>query len=302
MSSLHAALAATLALAFGAAATTAVQAAEPTAAATPAFASDRISVRVVGQGPDVILIPGLACAPEVWDQLVAKLAATHRLHLVQLKGFAGLKAEVGEGPVFEPAAQALARYIREARLDHPAVIGHSLGGEMGLWLAEHEPAVGRVLVIDALPFFSLVYGPTATVESAKPYAAMMVNQLMSAQPEAFAANQKALAEALVRDPSGREAVLRWSLASDRRTMAQAAADLMVTDLRPGLASISTPVTVLYAADDDGAPAARADALYAGAYAGLKGVKLIRVDASRHFIMLDQPARFGEAVEAFLAGR
>jgi pimeloyl-ACP methyl ester carboxylesterase len=40
-------------------------------------------------------------------------------------------------------------------------------------------------------------------------------------------------------------------------------------------------------------------LYAEAYKGLPGVKLVPIDNSEHFIMLDQPDRFAEEVEAFL---
>jgi len=76
-------------------------------AATPApaaFASDRISVSVKGQGSDVILIPGLASSAHVWDATVAHLAATHRVHVVQVAGFAGSPAgSNASGPVLEPS-------------------------------------------------------------------------------------------------------------------------------------------------------------------------------------------------------
>jgi pimeloyl-[acyl-carrier protein] methyl ester esterase len=65
--------------------------------------------------------------------------------------------------------------------------------------------------------------------------------------------------------------------------------------------MTTPVWAVYAADDDGgAPSVMADAMWTREYAGLAGVRLIRVDGSRHFIMADQPARFAEIVDTFLA--
>ena len=48
------------------------------------------------------------------------------------------------------------------------------------------------------------------------------------------------------------------------------------------------------------PPAMADALWQREYASLPGVTLIRVDDSRHFIMADQPERFSEIVDRFLA--
>ena len=78
-------------------------------------------------------------------------------------------------------------------------------------------------------------------------------------------------------------------------------DVMTTDARPGLAAMTTPVTALYASDaDGGAPAAMADALWTREYAALPGVTLVRVDGSRHFIMADQPERFAELLDVFLA--
>lgn len=93
----------------------------------------------------------------------------------------------------------------------------------------------------------------------------------------------------------------WTLASDRQALATAIAEVMTTDARPGLAAMTVPVWALYASDaDGGAPAAMADAVWTREYAALPGVHLERVDASRHFIMADQPERFAELVDRFLA--
>ncbi|HWT51701.1 MAG TPA: alpha/beta hydrolase, partial [Caulobacter sp.] len=53
-----------------------------------AHAADRMTVTVTGKGPDVILIPGLASSGAVWDATVKQLSTTHRVHVVQVVGFA----------------------------------------------------------------------------------------------------------------------------------------------------------------------------------------------------------------------
>ena len=54
---------------------------EPTAAVqAAAFTSDRLSVEVIGSGPDVILIPGLASSREVWRPLATRLADGSDVH------------------------------------------------------------------------------------------------------------------------------------------------------------------------------------------------------------------------------
>ena len=271
-------------------------------AAQAAFASDRLSVEIVGSGPDVILIPGYASSREVWRAEAERLKATHRVHLVQLAGFAGEPWTHGDGPFLEPMVAELARYIREARLERPAVIGHSMGGLTGLLLAQgHPEAVGKVMSVDSLPFFSALYGPTATAESARPFADQAAAGILAADDAGFSAQQGQTAIGLARDPATREAMVRWSLASDRQALAAAIREVMTTDARPGLAAMTTPVWAVYASDaDGGAPAAMADALWSREYAALPGVKLVRVDGTRHFIMADQPARFAALVDQFLA--
>lgn len=295
------ALASAVALGAGAVAF-AVRAEAAPAQAAPAFASDRLSVEVVGRGPDVILIPGFASSREVWRAEAERLKATHRVHLVQLAGFAGEPWSHGDGPFLEPMIAELARYIRDAGLERPAVVGHSMGGLTGVMLAQRHPElVGRVMSVDSLPFFSALYGPTATVETARPFAEQTAAAIRSMDDAAFRAGQAQTAATMARDEATRTAMIEWSVASDRRAMAAAMRDVMTTDARPGLAAMTTPVWAIYAADaDGGAPAAMADALWTREYAGLPAVRLVRVDGSRHFIMADQPARFGELVDQFLA--
>ena len=295
-------LASATALAVGGAVLATQARAEPASAIqTAPFSSDRLSVEVIGSGPDVILIPGLASSREVWRPLATRLAATHRVHLVQLAGFAGEPWSHGDGPFVTPEVEDLARYIAQADLDHPAVIGHSMGGLSGLLLAQSHPdRVGRLMIVDALPFYSAMFGPAVTADQARPFAAQAAAGILAADETAFRAQQGQTAASLARDPAMRERIIDWSMASDRHAFAAAMSDVMTTDARPGLAVMTTPVTALYATDPDGGPPpAMAQALWEREYAALPGVKVIRVDASRHFIMADQPLRFDELVDEFL---
>ena len=57
-------------------------------AAAQRFEPTRFSVEVRGQGPDVILIPGLTAGREVWRATAAAVPG-YRYHLIQVAGFAG---------------------------------------------------------------------------------------------------------------------------------------------------------------------------------------------------------------------
>jgi pimeloyl-[acyl-carrier protein] methyl ester esterase len=290
-----------VALAVGAVAALPGRAAAQIADAAPGFASDRISVEVMGEGPDVVLIPGMASSREVWRETAEALAPDHRVHLVQLSGFAGQPWVHGEGDFWRPAVAEIARYMETAGLERPAIIGHSMGGATGVMLAQDRPElVGRVMSVDSLPYFGALYGPSVTPETAAPMAEQAVRSMVASDGAAFRAGQEALAQGMSRDETTRAAMVDWSMASDRQALGGAMRDLMTTDLRPGLSAMTTPVWAVYAADaDGGAPAAMADAMWAREYADLPGVRLERVDGSRHFIMADQPEAFMALVRAFL---
>jgi pimeloyl-ACP methyl ester carboxylesterase len=167
--------------------------------------------------------------------------------------------------------------------------------------ARHPGRVGRVMVVDALPFFSLLMDPAATPESVRPQADAARDGLLRLEPAAYATAQRAGLGRLVKDPAARGRHGDAAAASDPGVVARAMHDIMVTDLRPELPRITAPVTVLYAFDPAyGVPAGAVDGLFETAYAGLKGVRVKRVDGAFHFIMDDQPERFAAEVDAFLA--
>jgi pimeloyl-ACP methyl ester carboxylesterase len=111
------------------------------------------------------------------------------------------------------------------------------------------------------------------------------------------------AEMLVLNPEGRMMVEKNSEDSDARVVAEAMFEDLQTDLRPELAKINTPTLMLYPFDSTlkGNGTQKVDELYQGAYKLMPNVTVLRVDGSRHFIMLDQPKKFDEFVEDFLKG-
>lgn len=264
---------------------------------------ERISVQVEGAGPDVILIPGLASSREVWAGLATTLRQQYRLHLVQVAGFAGSPAVPSvDGRVAAPVAEAVADYIRSQHLEAPAIIGHSLGGEVALMLgARHPERVGRLMVVDALPFYTLLIDPTATAETAAAQAGTVRGAMLATPAAQTEAMQHAAIDRLAKTAAVRPALVDAALRSDRQAVADATHELMITDLRPELGDIQAPLEVVYAYDSMyGIPAASVDATFAKAYAGARGVSFKRIDGSFHFIMLDQPQAFAEAVVDFLS--
>src|SRR5579862_7948132 len=144
-----------------------------------AQASYSFQVKVVGHGKPVILIPGLTCTGDVWDGTVAQLSDHYQCHVLTLPGFG--KQPPISGPYLSHVRDDILAYVRDRKLDHPAVIGHSLGGFMVYYLAEADPGLwGPMVAVDGLPFLTLVFMPTATADSSKPIAEGLAKQMLSA--------------------------------------------------------------------------------------------------------------------------
>ncbi len=269
-----------------------------------AFASDRIHVAVEGQGPDVIFIPGLSSSPAVWQGAVDHLNGAYRVHRIHVQGFAGAPAEGNAtGPVAAPVAEEIARYIREQGLTKPAVVGHSMGGTMGMMLAaRHSDLVGKLMVVDMIPFMGAMFGPPGTTaESVVPVADQVVTAQSTSPREQYLTQARAAVTGMIRTEAARPGPLNDVETSDQQVSAAAFRELIVTDLRPELSRITAPVEVLYVKfNDPRMTDAITDAIYQMSFATLPGAKLKRIDDSAHFIMLDQPAAFYGDLDAFLA--
>ena len=265
-----------------------------------AFESGRITVTATGSGPAVLLIPGVKSSPGVWDDLLPSLSG-HEVHLVQVNGFAGTPpGDNATGELLPALAAEIARYIEEEELADVAVIGHSMGGTVvALLAARHPRAIDRLMIIDIPAWFGEIMGiPPEQVASA---AAGMRSQSLSQSPAERQAADRGFATAAVLDASAREAVLADMLASDPVVAAQAQYEVMVTDLRPLLPAIEAPTTVVFVTPAQ-MPSMSEQAItgfYATQYQGVRDLHLEFVPDSGHFVMLDQPARLGEIVEAFL---
>lgn len=273
------------------------------AASQPAsVVNQRISVKVEGAGSDIILIPGLASSRKVWAGLAEQLRQHYRLHLVQVAGFADSPAvPTADGRIAAPVAEAIADYIREQHIEAPVIIGHSMGGEVALMLgARHPERVGRLMVVDALPFYTLLIDPAATAGTAAPQAAALRDATMTAPLAQAEAMQRAAIARLAKTEAARPALIDAATRSDRKTVADATYELMTTDLRPELARIQAPVQVVYAYDAlYGIPASSVDATFRNTYITTPDISFKRVDGSFHFIMLDQPQAFASTVIDFL---
>ena len=281
----------------------AVQAQSQTQAQAPAFSSSRIIVETRGRGPDILFIPGLGSTGSAWRSTADRLDDRYRVHLVTLRGFG--ETQIGDnvsGGLAGPAASEIERYIREQRIDRPAVIGHSLGGQIALRVAaDMGDRIGRVMVVDSSPFFPSLIDARTTSDQVEPlarlgYQALLLfgDQALKSQVAAFGVDM-GLAGDMVFEGLGLQG-------GDRRVLAQGLYEALTVDLRPRLSEITAPVTVVYGwTRDPDAPRNRLEGLYRYGFEGLaRPVRFERIEGAEHQVMMQQPQRFLAAVQRFLS--
>lgn len=277
-------------------------------AQTRPFTSDRIVVTAQGSGPDVILIPGLASTGEVWRRTADRLDNDHRVHIVSIRGFGDVPAGANtDGALVAPVAAEVRRYIAQTRLDHPAIIGHSMGGLVALRAAadagrdRRGGSVGRVMVVDATPFFPSLISPGATVGDVEPIARIAYQALLFLGDEALRMQGSSLGDQLGGASDSVFSAVGWQ-GGDRTVLAQGLYEVMTTDLRSRLPDITAPVTVVYGwSADDRSPRSHLDGLFAAGYRNLHTpARFERIEGAEHMVMIDQPGRFLAAVTRFLS--
>ena len=283
----------------------ALLAAGPARAQAGVFTPTRFSVTVSGEGKDVIFIPGLATSRGVWQGAAERLGPGYRVHLVQVKGFGEPAGPNAEGPVLEHLVDELARYIADNGLEHPAIVGHSLGGLAALMLGVEHPALpGRLMIVDAFPWYGVTVTPPgaqATVASIEPQAKIMRDALVASYgtPQSPEQAEAAIAR-YVLDPGKLPLLREWTAEADPRVVGQLVYEDLITDLRPRIADITAPLTMVYPWNERYPTREQAEAFYRASYAALPHAELVAVGPAAHFVMTDQPDAFQAALEEFLA--
>jgi len=264
----------------------------PARRVTRAFA-----VEVSGVGRPVILIPGLGCSGEVWHSTVEHVvAAGYQAHVLTLAGFAGQPALPGAS--LDQVRRDVVDYIRTERLDHPVLIGHSLGGFLAFWIAATAPdAVGPVVAVDGLPFAPAVMDSGVTADSVRAGATAMRSMVAKQSQAEFARQNRMFLAQMITAAADLDEVARASGRSDPAAVGGAVFDLMTTDLRPLVGAIRVPV-LLIAAGDGMDPQTRAR--YEEQVRAVPTHRVVVAEHAKHFVMLDDRAFFFRELDAFLA--
>lgn len=260
-------------------------------------------VEVIGEGRPLLMIPGLNSSAEVWRDTCQALQPKVQCHILQLPGFAG-QPPVQEGLWLDAMRDRVLAYVDHAKLESPALIGHSLGGFLGLKLSLKAPdTFSHIVIVDSLPFLSAARNPAATADTVKPMADGMRAGMLAADETSYKTQLRSGLATLSNHADRIPTLASWGEASDRNTTAQAMYELMTTDLRPVLGAIRTPTLVLGAWASYapyGATQASTQAVFEQQYAAHGNVRIKLSDSGYHFLMWDDPKWLQQNLRDFLA--
>ncbi len=271
--------------------------AEPVAMPTVTSTTNVGTLRVEKYGsgqPALILVPGLGSGAWVWDSVIREFSKTHTIYALTLAGFDGLQSV--PGPLLDKADAGLLQLVRDEHIDKPVIVGHSMGGFLALRFAEEHPdLLSGVASVDGLPVFPTMAQLTAEQRVA---AADRIADAMCKQSRAdFDKASAAFTSLMVSDPKNAQRVAALASKSDQQAMASYMDEMLKGDLRPGLSKISVPL--MEVAPVSTYTTAQTTAFYSGMLAGAPKLRVVPVEKSRHFVMIDQPDALNAALRDFL---
>lgn len=264
--------------------------------------SQGLDVQVSGNGPKIILIPGLASSGEVWDETVAELSKNFECHVLTLPGFGTNPAIEMQDGFLSTMEGLITEYINE-QTGKVTFIGHSLGGFLSLRLSRSLPdKINRAIIVDSFPFYSAAFNPSATEENMVAMAGQMKQMVISQSTEQYRAQQEASMPMMTTNKEKLPIVVDWSMESDRETTSQALYELMTTDYRDELTDINIPILVLGAWHSGKAYGLTEESVkktFESQYQLANNVQIEMAPTAHHFIMWDNPEWFMEKVTAFI---
>jgi len=254
------------------------------------YGQKSFQVSVEGSGNPVYLFPGFGCTGSLWDDIVKELSKSHECHIFTFAGFGDVPAI--EMPWLSTIRNDIIAYTKTKNIQKPTLIGHSLGGTLGYWLAATEPDLFKqIIALDALPCSAAVMIPNYD-GSPIPFDNPQSNMMLQMDDAAFQGMNAQQVQFMCKNQEKHQTIVDMMNASDRKTYVYGYLEMLNLDLRDEIAKIKIPVTILAATFPDKTTVQNT---YESQFKKLPQVTIHYADEAAHFVMYDQPEWFAKHV-------
>lgn len=272
---------------------------------TPGLGPHRVSYRVAGAGPSLLLVHGLMTTGYSFRYVVEALAGRFSVVIPDLPG-AGDSDTPAAALSPELLADALHGFVRALGLEGCGVVGNSMGGYLCLWWSLRHPGdQGRLLVLHA-PGVPLPRLRALSLALSLPGADALLGWLVGRDPERWVHRNVHYFDETLKSreetrtyaaPLRTEAGLRGFRSHLRDTMAPDAIDRFGAAWRARSGIPAQPTLLLYARQDPMVPPEVGERLAAL----LPGATLAWLASGSHFAHVDRPDDFLAVAVPFLSG-
>ena len=256
-----------------------------------------------GTGKPIIFIPGLISSGDVWQEIVSELSKNYECYVLTLAGFAG-EPPLENGPYLDTYKSDVLNFISDTKLKEVTLIGHSLGGFLSLLIGlENDPAIEKIIIVDALPFLTALSNPKAEEGFNEESAIQYENNLKNLPEEQFHQMRLLTAQSFTNDSTKWNQMVDWFLSSDSKTEAYSSHEMMGMDLRRSIANIKIPLRIIVPFHTNpyfpNYSIEMAEQMYRMQYSAAPEAQFKIIDNAKHFVMFDQPEKFMETLKNFL---
>jgi pimeloyl-ACP methyl ester carboxylesterase len=229
-----------------------------------------VAASQVGEGPDLVLIHGLAGSGDWWTHNQAALTAAFRVTTIDLPGFGTSHPEARL--ILDEVPGQVAALMRDQGIGRAHLMGHSMGGLVaGALAADYPDRIDRLVLVDA---GFLAFDPKLRHR---------VTGLFRTLPWT--------------SPSLMPVLLRDMLRSGPIRMMAATGELLRKDWREKLPAISAPTLVIWGEHDR----VCSPSIGREIAATVPNARLVVIAGAGHSPMWEKPADFDREVLAFLGG-
>lgn len=232
-------------------------------------------------GPPLVFIHGWCCDRSYWRDQLIEFQGRHRTVAVDLRGH-GDSDKPDQDYAISGFVDDVAWLCEKIGLERPVIVGHSMGGVIGLNLVRKHPDLARALVMVDSPVTPLPDSFRATADAvfAGLKSPAYVNVARNFVSTMFRADS---------DPALRQTIIDGMAAAPQRVMWTALQD---TVSPTNIAAGPIPVPALFVRASNAS--ASADEI-AAHYPGLR---VEEFDAS-HFLQMEKPEAFNELLGRFV---